>query len=297
MDLLQLQYFQKAAELEHISQAAKEFYIAQPAMSRTIAQLEKELGVPLFERRGRSIRLNAYGKVFLRQTNAAFSALADGRREILEMAKKGTYEIRLAFLAASPFLPELLSTFRARHPHIGFRLLQRVPTYAQDEFDLCVSCLPLSLPDVQSTPLLTEEIFLALPKSHTLAQRPDIALEEVREEGFIHLKPGNALREITDDFCRQAGFIPSVLFESDDPATVRGLIRAGQGIGFIPAVSWGDMADTRIALLRIKQPACKRTIGISWLPRRYQSQAVRLFYEYTIDFFARLQKKQDYPDE
>ena len=65
MDLLQLNYFRTVAHLEHMTHAADELVIAQPALSQTIARLENELGVPLFDRLGRRIRLNLFGKAFL----------------------------------------------------------------------------------------------------------------------------------------------------------------------------------------------------------------------------------------
>lgn len=67
MDLLQLKYFQKVAQLKHLTQAANKLYISQPALSQTIARLEKDIGVPLFNRTGRQINLNEYGRVFLKK--------------------------------------------------------------------------------------------------------------------------------------------------------------------------------------------------------------------------------------
>lgn len=82
MDLLQLKYFQKVPRLEHMTKAAHELHIAQPALSMMIARLENDLGVPLFDRHGRQIRLNAYGKALLIKVEKALL----GRREITEMS-------------------------------------------------------------------------------------------------------------------------------------------------------------------------------------------------------------------
>lgn len=96
MDLLQLRYFQAVARREHISQAAEELRVAQPSVSRTIARLEKELGVPLFDRRGRQVRLNSYGVAFLRRVDRALSELDEARRELSDAAGLGHGRVTVA---------------------------------------------------------------------------------------------------------------------------------------------------------------------------------------------------------
>lgn len=86
MELLQLHYFQTVARMEHMTKAAKELRIAQPALSKTIARLEEDLGVPLFDRQSRQIKLNSFGKAFLKSVDTALSALEEGRREVSDLA-------------------------------------------------------------------------------------------------------------------------------------------------------------------------------------------------------------------
>lgn len=86
MELLQLKYFQTVARLEHMTKAAEELHIAQPSLSKTIARLEKDLGVPLFDRQGRQITLNPFGKVFLKRVERIFHELSEGEREIKDLA-------------------------------------------------------------------------------------------------------------------------------------------------------------------------------------------------------------------
>src|SRR5215813_15375912 len=95
MDLLQLHYFQTVARLEHVTRAAEELRVAQPALSKTIARLETELGVPLFDRRGRRVALNTCGRAFLRHVERLFMALEDGRQELADLASltRGTVTV------------------------------------------------------------------------------------------------------------------------------------------------------------------------------------------------------------
>src|SRR5438309_3725141 len=107
MDLLQLKYFQTVARLEHMTQAARQLEIAQPSLSQTIARLEEELGVPLFDRQGRQIRLNQFGRTFLRRVERIFAELEDGRRELADLAGLEQGRVSLSMFS-TPLLPDLL---------------------------------------------------------------------------------------------------------------------------------------------------------------------------------------------
>ena len=289
MELLQLRYFQVVARLEHMTKAAAELSVSQPSLSKTIRLLEQELGTELFERKSKYIKLNEAGKVFLKHIDKALSALKDAELQLHAMKNNGCQRISLAFFAGSPMLPELLSGFNDIYPDVNFQLMQRL-TSSKPDFDICISALPLHIEGIKSMPLLTEEIFLAVPNHHPLANKKEISLQEASSEGFIQLKSGNALRELCDNFCKMAGFTPHVLYESDDPSTVRGLIKIGQGVGFIPAISWGGTTGSSVTLLKIKDPVCTRTIGLSWIEDRYHSNIVNAFRDYTIKFFEELTK-------
>lgn len=294
MELLQLKYFQTVARLEHMTRAAEELGIAQPALSQTIARLEAELGVPLFERVGRGIRLSQFGKAYAQRVERIFQELALGQREIAALADGTQGEVELAVSVATQLLPDLLSGFRHEHPAIRFRLSQHdVTTMAQQlskgSYDLCITSPPLQQAGVTSIPLLTEDIRLAVPTWHPLAQRSSIRLQEVAQEAFICLKLEHSLRRLTDSFCQQAGFRPQIVFESDEPSTIRGLIRAGLGIAFIPSLSWhGAVEPAAVVEVPIAEPRCQRTIGVSWLAERPLSRAAQQFREFAVQYFVRL---------
>src|SRR5215469_7169189 len=190
MELLQLKYFQTVARREHMTRAAEELGIAQPALSQTIARLEAELGVALFERVGRGIRLSQFGKAYAQRVERVFQELAQGEREIVAIADGTEGEVELALSVATQLLPDLLSGFRHNHPGIRFRLSQHdVKTMAQQlgkgTYDLCITSPPLQQVGVASVSLLTEDIRLAVPTWHPLAGRSSICLQEVAQEDFI----------------------------------------------------------------------------------------------------------------
>lgn len=294
MDLLQLKYFQVVAQHEHMTRAAEELGIAQPSLSKTIAHLEEELGVTLFDRQGRQIRLNQFGRAFLKHVERILMELDTGKREIAEMAGLAHGRIILSIVGVQ-LLPDLLSGFLAHHPHVTFRLFQystlkSLHQLESGEIDFCISSPSIEQAGIHSIPLMSEEIFLVVPAGHHLAERRSICLSEVANEPFILLTPGHGMRDLTDYFCQQAGFTPNIAFEGDEPASIRGLVDAGLGVTFIPALSWITLGGTSMIRLRIEEPICQRTISLSWLEERYLSQAAREFRQFVLDYFAQLKR-------
>jgi LysR family transcriptional regulator, transcription activator of glutamate synthase operon len=289
LELLQLKYFQVVARLEHISKAAEELYVSQPALSKTISQLEKELGIRLFDRNGKYIKLNRYGKAFCAKVELALKTLEDVKHELKDMSNDPCEEIRLVVLASSHLLPELLSRFREQYPQVRFRLMQHLTnSNSQPDFDLCISAFPLTTRQIEHTPLLRESILLAVPLDHPLAKQSRVKLNELKNEKFIVLKKGKELRKITDVICKEQNFVPQITFESDDPATVRGLIRAKQGIGFIPEVTWGGSTGKDVKLLKIEEGTFERTIFLAWNNGGYVTDLQQIFRQFVIDYFKHL---------
>lgn len=298
MDLLQLKYFQTVARLEHMTKAAQELNIAQPSLSKTISRLEEDLGVPLFDRHGRQIRLNSLGKVFLQHVERAFRELAEGKRVIADMA--GLEQGFISMAVSNPrILPHLLGSFLAQYPDVRFRqflgsTLSMKRQLENLEIDLCISSIPIDGSNIEWHSLMTEDIFLTVPAGHRLSGRESIDLCEAANEPFIVLRTGHGFRDITDEFCRQAGFIPSIAFEGDEPAVIRDLVRAGLGVAFTPALSLTWMSDPSLKRLHIRNPICQRTMGVARLKERYHSRAAEQFYHFVIDYFGKQKKDRQH---
>ncbi len=293
MEMLQLKYFQTVARMEHMTKAAHVLHISQPALSKMIAALEAELGTELFQRERKTIRLNEHGRIFLQHVNLALQALEDGKQQLRDANGFASSVVTLDVRVSSHLLPGLLADFRTEWPNAQFNLLQHVsPMDDRTNYDLCLSDGAEPPPGAMTVSLLEEDILVAVPADHPLAHREQVSLRALREEDFIMLPTGKSLRETTDAFCRLAGFTPRIRFESDDPATVRGLIRAGQGVAFLPAVTWGGSTGTGVRLLRLEESWCKRSISLSWPKDRYMKQISEQFRDFTIHYFAKLAESE-----
>ncbi|HEX3015237.1 MAG TPA: LysR family transcriptional regulator [Desulfobacteria bacterium] len=292
MDWQQLYYFQTVARLQHFTRAAEKLSISQPALSRSIARLEEDLGVPLFERQGRNVALNRYGRVFLKRVNRALQEISEGQREIQDLISPSHGSVALAFIhtLGTNLVPDLLRRFRKSYPNIAFQLSQNITRVILDqlinaEIDFCFCSPTVTEEGIHCIRLLTEELFVIVPREHRLANQGSIDLAEIADDPFIALKQEAGLREITDRLCRKAGFVPKITFEGEEVTTIAGLVAAKLGVAIIPQITGLDM--TKVALLKVNKPVCRRAIGMAWVEGRYLSPAAQQFRQFTLDYFAK----------
>ncbi|WP_054950646.1 LysR family transcriptional regulator [Numidum massiliense] len=296
MEWYQLEYFQTVAKLQHFTRAADVLSISQPALSRSIAKLENELGVPLFTRQGRSVQLNRYGKLFLTRVDRAMQNIAEGKEAIRGEIDPESGSVAISFLhtLGSHVIPELIGAFRQQYPAVDFQLFQNASELLYDQLeagdvDLCLSSPPFERPHVTWEHLISEELYVIVPPGHTLAQqrRPAIHLKDIAAEPFINLKKGYGLRAIADRLCREAGFTPQVTFEGEEATTIVGLVAAGLGVSLMPDIS--DANKTKVYWLRVSEPRCRRMVGIAWAKQAYLSPAATRFRQFVIDYFREIQ--------
>ncbi|MCR2806930.1 LysR family transcriptional regulator [Paenibacillus soyae] len=283
MELLQLQYFRTVARLEHMSKAAQELMIAQPALSKTIARLEKDLGVPLFDREGRHIRLNTFGKAFLQKVEGALALLEEGQREVADLAGMEQGSIHLATPTLDR-LSEPLNAFVALYPNVQFRITQAsIGEMGQlietGKVDICFTPCAMDRADFSSVSVLEEEVYLAVPASHRLAGQERVRIEEAAHEPFIGYKEGFHFQLMNEAFLQSAGITPNFVCRVDDAASIAQLVTAGLGVALV-----GNCGgpNSRFHLLPIN-PVYKREFRIVWHNKRYLSKAAHHF----IDFVCR----------
>jgi len=290
MEWHQLEYFQAVAHLQHFTRAAEQLSISQPALSRSIAKLEDELGVPLFERRGKNVSLNRYGQIFLRHVERAMQEIIEGKQEIQDLLNPDHGVISLAFLHSlgTHLVPDLLGRFRAKYPGIQFKLYQNGTNLLLDqlesgEIDLCLSAPIVTRERIEWAPLFTEELFVIVPSDHRLSGHSSIRLAEIASEPIISFKKDYGLRILADQLFLKAGLTPHITFEGEEIMTVAGLVEAKLGVAIIPHLTGLD--NTGLSFLRISEPLGHRTIGVAWLTDRYTSPAAKKFRDFVISSF------------
>lgn len=287
MDILQLKYFLVAAQYEHMTKAANFLHIAQPALSQSIKHLEDELGVILFDRKNRSIRLNASGKLLQSELIPIINTLESLPVRLKEIDKQASNTINLNLLAASTLITQSIISFKKSYPEVNFRLLQNSEA---TDFDICISCTSSNVMPKNSLLLLKEKILLAVPSTSEYASLKSIALNQVKGEGFISFSGAKPFRLICDEYCKQKGFSPRIVFESDNHEAILNLIYSSLGVAFWPEYAWGKLTSKNAALLQIHDPECSRTIYAVKNDNSLENKYTSIFLKHLNDFISCLQR-------
>ncbi|PSJ30115.1 LysR family transcriptional regulator [Streptosporangium nondiastaticum] len=278
MDLLSLRYFQAVARHQHISRAAEELRVAQPSVSRTVIRLESELGVPLFDRRGRRIRLNEHGAAFLLRVERALAELDDARREMADAAGAGPGRVAVAAETLLQ-LAGVLAAFRACRPGVRVHVSQAsVDSMRQRlssaEVDFALASQPLAGPGLCSEELVREEVLLVVPPGHPLAGRESVTVAELADEDFVSTRAGHWQRALLDRLFAREGLAPRVVCEGDEAAATPELVGVGLGIALMPAIARRTLAErSPVAWLRLDAEDCHRTLTLVWRENAYLSPA------------------------
>lgn len=292
MELLQLQYFLTVARLEHVTEAARHLHVTQSSLSKTIQRLEEDLGVPLFDRVGRKLRLNESGSRFLLRAERALFELDQGKQELNDLSSSEQGTIELAVNTAS-MLPNILREFRKKKPNIQFHVQmlttrEMVAHLHRGDIDFCLSSPSLEGEDIECQILYRDPILVAVPKSHRLAGRSSVTLSELKEEWFVGVKKGYGTRDLVDSICKKAGFEPKFVYEGDEPARINALVEAEIGIAFIPGTARNQ--NGQIVYLQVEENELVREIALLWHKSRYVSRAAQSFREVVVDYFEKLSK-------
>lgn len=244
MEFRQLRYFVNVAQELHFGRAAERLRITQPALSKQIRVLERELGIQLFIRTKRTVKLTPAGEVFLSQARQ----LLRQAEKAVELAKRtasgevGRLTIGFTATATYTVLPELIRLFRLRYSQVEVEMLElcteaQVAALNRGEIDLGFLHPPIDSRGLEVYPILQEEFVVVLSKQHHLHNKHSLSLKDLAGESFI-LHPRSEGPFLYDGFlnlCRQAEFQPRIVKEVGNHQTRICLVAAGMGITFIPA--------------------------------------------------------------
>jgi LysR family hydrogen peroxide-inducible transcriptional activator len=284
MELFQLRYFLKAAEREGFTRAAEELGISQPALSRAIANLEAELGQPVFERQGRKVALTDAGRLLQSRAQQVVALLEDAKNEITDDGESGRLRVAAIPTIAPYFLPGVLREFSRQHPLATVLIQEDVTEVAlrkcsQGEVDAVILALPVPARHLELEELFEEELFLVLPAGHALARRRDVTMKDIEPYPFVLLDEAHCLTESIFAFCRQSSFHPVAVERTNQLATVQELVALGHGISMIPAMARELDASDRRVYRSLSDVRPTRKIALCYNPYRFQSKLLARFRE------------------
>lgn len=283
MNLLHLRYFEKLAKTQHYTRAAEALCITQPTLSHAINQLELELGLPLFEKKGRNVRLTYNGEQFLKYTENALSSIDEGV-ELLQGIGRGEGIIRLGLLRTLgvDFIPALAAEFLKQevgknirfsfHTGVTGELLEGL---SERKYDLVFASKPSDELGFTSIPVNKQDLVLIVPNGHPLSAKQTIDLADTVSYPQVCFSKGSGLRDVIMQLYSKIGAVPNIAYETEEDQVVAGLVAQGFGIAIVPYMEMLFRLDIKI--LPIVYPTWQRYFYMVSDSKAFQSQAVKKF--------------------
>lgn len=286
--LQQLRYFKELAHTGHLTQTAERLYITQTTLSNTIINLEKQLGVKLFDRVGRTLQLNEAGKLYLQYVTEALLALNNGQTALNDYKESCQQSVSVAMPISSVW-HNLIHGFHKQYKQYSLRQItcdknQFRELLVEQEIDFAITGVDdVPLSGLEHYIIRVEHLFLCVPTDHRLATRESILLKEAKDEPFINLPSTNSFRSFCDDLFRKADIQCRAELECD--YSLRGkLVAAGFGVAITTNSSrqQNTMGDN-VVYIPIVDEFAKRPIAIIWNPRHYLGKAALDFRDYVME--------------
>jgi LysR family hydrogen peroxide-inducible transcriptional activator len=289
MDLGQLRYFNKIVEHRSFTKAAQDCSVSQPALSQQIGKLEKELGQPLFERQGRSIRLTPAGQLLQVHAEKILQLVEDAKRQITDDGQTGRICISAIPTIAPYLIPKILNAVGDQFPQANIvvcedtteTLLKRC---SDGDVDIGILALPSSGKYLKVEPLFDEELLLALPLGHPLVAKTRITSKDIVNEPFVLLGESHCLAGTIDSYCNEKNFRPTTVSRIEQLTTVQQLVGLGHGLSFVPKVATLDNVDGKVVYRSLTGDKPSRRIAVCWNPYRYQSQLLSNFHKALLEY-------------
>ncbi|WP_188780118.1 LysR family transcriptional regulator [Marmoricola endophyticus] len=289
MQTRDLEWLLALAEQGHVTDTAAMLGTSQPTLSRALARLEDELGAPLFVRTTGGVRATPAGVLAVDAARDLVRRHDQLTADLATLLDPETGTVRLAFLdsMSTSLVPRVLRAFHEHSPRTRVELRQEpsqeiLPDLAAGAADLAITS-PQPGGDFAWAALQTERLVLVVPPGHRLRARRRVEMAELDGEELITVPVGFGFRTLVDSLYRDAGAAPTISFESQDLATIVGLVGAGLGAAVVPD---SIAAAAGVHQIRITAEAARRTIGLTWPTDRPLSAPAARLRDFVVDEFG-----------
>ncbi|MDH6124682.1 LysR family transcriptional regulator [Kitasatospora sp. GP82] len=284
-DSRHIRTFHQVVSSGSYSAAARALGYTQPAITQQMKALERDVGVPLFTRAGRGLRLTEAGEALARHAEVILGSMAAAEQQLGALARLRAGRVRVcAFPSANATLiPEAMARLLAEHPGVRVELLEAEPPESvqrllRGECDIALSfSYPGSRaetpPELVEVPLMEDQLTVVLPVGHQLARRHAVRLADLGAERWIAGCP--RCRANLLQVCSDEGFAPDVVFSTDDNLAVQSLVAAGVGIALMPALVLSFMCHRKVTG-RLVEPHLRRQVSAYLLREHLRMPATAL---------------------
>lgn len=287
MNLRQLYYFRTIAELEHYTKAAEKLYVSQSNLSHAIQELEEELNVKLFTRKGRNIKLTETGELFLPYVQKTIDTLENGISTVREYVNPNSGTVTMAgFPSLSQFVPDIIVRYLSDTNRVGVRFNFTQNSFfdirdklLSGEVELAFAC-GIDDPKIEGFNVGVHPLVLLAPQGHRLAAGNSVDLRDLDGENFIDFDKGSQLHYQNAKTFESLGIHPNIVVETPQDTIMYGLVAADHGVAITPYPLSG--APYNIKILPITNNIPQRDLYLLWNKDRYLSPAAEYFRDYIV---------------
>ena len=287
MNLKQLEYFRVIADLEHFTKASEKLLISQSSLSHSIKELETELGVDLFRRQGRNVKLTKYGQMFLPFVEQSLDILAEGCKRLRDDVDPNIGTVNIA---VPPSLVPFISYMTVRYfsetgrTNVNFQISQ-VGTYDEisqqvlnGDIDLAFST-NIESPSIGKCQVGFHEMVLVVSKSHRLARRRSVDLRDIDGERFIAFPHSTQIRRNLDEVFEELNIHPKIAVETVQDNVMYGLVAANHGVAIVPRPLGTVPYNIKVLPIENSRPE-PRVLYLLWNKKNYLPPAAIRFLDF-----------------
>lgn len=282
MELRHLRYFVAIADAPTMARAADAVFVTQSTLSHQLAQLEEELGCPLFERIGRNLRLTDAGREFLGHARGVLAQVQEGVQAVSRSRQlaHGTLRIGVIHSFVTGLMPEVCAACLRAHPNLGLQVaeltgLEIEAQVADGSLDIGVAFFPPAHDGVMGQKLFDDELVLAVPRRHPLAGQGSVRFARLADVPLAMLGQRFATRRLLDGHFQRTGTRQNVVLEIDSVDALQQVVERGVAAAFLPARMARESARSR--LIAVTDPRPVRAAGLVWRRSSYRSAAAVAF--------------------
>lgn len=287
MNLQQLYYFRKLAEVQHYTEAAKALYITQPSLSDSIASLESELSVALFQKKGRGIELTKYGQEFYQYVNQALGVLEHGIAIMKEKSDSvtGTIDVGCIPTLLGDFLPDALDLYHEKHPQVNFNIFQdkSIPVaegVSAGDYDIGFCSMVENKEDLVFVPITYQELIVIVRNGHPLARYDSMELTALRDYTLSTYRDtipiGKTIRKILKDKGLEAAY------SYDDEISIAGRINRSSKAAIVADTPFLKQFDNLKKIHLTDVPLGSRMLYMVYSKKNFITAAVEAFANFMV---------------
>ncbi len=298
MDIRDLRFFCLTAEMEHVTKAAEKLGVSQPFLTRVISNLEKEIGLSLFDNVGRKIRLNENGETFYKHAKKVLADMDELNSEVSAMLDRHNKSIRI-LCNISSYSPELIMAFRKKYPNytisIEFAVVKDIlDALVAGEADFAFCSPPLiddPLKGLKTDLVFCERCSILLPPGHPLIEKKTITIDDIKDEQLITTSKGTGLRINIEQSFKKYDLKPRIVCESNDMNLIIRSVRDGMGYAIIPRWQLCSNPELKQFCVDVDIPETYAYIGITYSTKPAIGTASAHFKDFVVQFLNEFKSK------